>query len=871
VTGVWVPGLFRFGSEPLSRRTGDRLLFSLFFWFGLVLYGGFSITVQHIRAEIANICKILLYGRHILQAVARRSTTWQETVSREDMIRQGLGKVHQLRDTLALFAVFLSFNHAGVLCLLAWFVLATTYKPLMSQCLIKLSRGNGQQLLNNGNHNKENEEDGSSTPTTTTTTTNNNNGDTDRDELQRKKRNRNDNGNNGSRPIFKPSLDWLILLLEFVSALLIRSNKFTLLYFMTPLQSLALAVIAASAINSPSMVPLYAALCSASHATLTHITPTHWKIMLPLSNIETANTNGVLFCLAYHIVFRQFLAAVWLSNPSTPTPNNNNNTTSMDHVNVSFSDSVVTNVQSFCQPPQNTQEKPSLTTSAPPAAATNQLYQIHTELPTSTEPKAAQDNGYNNIDTEGDYDTETTAAHNLQTFVTLLFRRKNDRSAVVAPLWALCITLKALFIQRFGGMFKRHTVVNDQGPNFDSNSKISTSMDLIPQNKTGDLNQLNLAPTSSGSRATLETIFTNSNGGSTTTTINRSMNNDYKVCIVDIAAHALTFLIENLIDGELIVLVNGLIWSEVSCTLVMERVGDEYVVISGLVPACSYDIQFVNRLNQKYDCLIADLMIRTSQLNNNGTTTNTTNNTDISNNFEALDYSFPSYYHRKFLSPLLTLKHSVLTTNANLSDERNKIKKTRREINKKISSLRTDIDHLKVKLKQTTMTDNKHSNKIDTLKAQLQQNENNLINLEQTLTELTTEENSLQDIYLAQKDHHLKKELEFDKLKENLNITLTDDKDKLNKLTNDKLQFETKLDKLITRHDKLQKDLDSNNEFFKNFKDQFISKREKSRLKRKDFKIREINDLELSLKALEQDLSRLEYENDNMKTLITQY
>ncbi|SMN17985.1 similar to Saccharomyces cerevisiae YGR089W NNF2 Protein that exhibits physical and genetic interactions with Rpb8p, which is a subunit of RNA polymerases I, II, and III [Maudiozyma saulgeensis] len=768
------------------------------------------------------------------------------------MTRQGLGKVHQLRDTLALFAVFLSFNHTGILCLLIWFVLATTYKPLMSECLLRFSRVNGQLLLKNGT-NQQGNIDGDLI-----------------DDLQKKPKK---SLISNRHLLLKPNFDWLIFLLEFLTAILIRSNQFILLYFMIPLKSLSLAIIAATAINSTSMVPLYATFCSIIHATLTHITPQQWKLILPLTNNNNNNNNsnnGIIFCLAYHIVFRQFLTTIWLNN-STEFDTESNNIT--NQVNVSFSNVVVTNVQSFSQPPQNTQEKPSLTTSAKTAAATNQLYQIHTNLPTSS---AITDDEYSlNIDS-GEYDAETTAAHNLQTFVTLLFKRRKGKSVVVAPLWALCITLKALFIQRFGGIFQKNSLKskilnsNDNSINNNNNEEeTSMSTDLIAQNKNGDLNQLNLVPITSGSHATLDTIFFNNN-----TNINRSMINDYKVCIVDIAAHALTFLIENLIDGELIVLVNGLIWTEVSCTLVMERVGDEYVVISGLVPACSYDIQFVNRLNQKFDCLIADLMIRTSQLNNSTTTTTTTvnaNENDISSNFEALDYSFPSYYHRKFLSPLLTLKHSVLTTNANLSDERNKIKKTRREINKKISSLRTDIDHLKLKLKQTTMTDNKHSNKIDTLKAQLQQNEISLVNLEETLTKLTIEENSLQDIYLAKKDHHLKKELEFDKLKDNLNSNLENDKEKLNKLTNDKVQFETKLEKLIIRHEKLQKELDSNNEFYQNFKDQFVSKREKSRLKRKDFKIREINDLELSQKALEQDLSRLEYENDNMKNLINQY
>lgn len=253
-----------------------------------------------------------------------------------------------------------------------------------------------------------------------------------------------------------------------------------------------------------------------------------------------------------------------------------------------------------------------------------------------------------------------------------------------------------------------------------NNFEPSNTMALIAKTTSDDYNLLNLVSTN-------ENIF------------NRN-DNDYKVCIIDISTNSITFHIENLHDGELIVLVNGVIWSEVSCALILEHVGEEYVVVNGLVPSCSYDIQFINRLNHRDDYLVSDLIVRTCG-----------NNNAIAGKFENLDFSFPSYYHRKFLSPLLTLKHSVLTTNANLSDERTKLKKTKKEISKKLSLLRQEIDYFKGRISQNATHDEKSTLKVENLKVALQQSETAVNKLEMQLKTLTEKELELEEEYLKRK------------------------------------------------------------------------------------------------------------------------
>lgn len=491
---------------------------------------------------------------------------------------------------------------------------------------------------------------------------------------------------------------------------------------------------------------------------------------------------------------------------------------------------------------------------------TNQLYELKIDL-----------NSINDVNLLKDDITVTT---NLENFIRYLF--KNNTQYIISTFWSIFVTLKTTSFEK--KILNSNKYIDDDDINtpnhapLDNNTSINhslrstenttnnfmtpdlgnkksvfnnidpDSMALIAQNKTDDFNQLNL-------------ITTNNN-------IFNKKENDYKVCIIDIGTHTLTFHIENLTDGELIVLVNGLIWSEVSCALILEHAGEEYVVVSGLVPSCSYDIQFVNRLRHKDDYLICDSIVRTKSLNvgenNFGT---------LSNEFEKIDSSFPSYYHRKFLSPLLTLKHSILTTNANLIEERTKLKKTKKEVNKKLFTLRQEIDHLKAKIKQNETNDEKNAFKIENLKNTIQQNEITLESLEKQIKTLTDEEVTLEEIYLKKKDSHLKKELEFSKIEEKYKKEHNALINKETKLKNDYKQSLTKREKMDTRHEKLQKEVTQNNELFEKYKVDFVAKKRKERTKRTENRIREINDLELSVKALEQDVNRLEYENENMKNI----
>ena len=502
---------------------------------------------------------------------------------------------------------------------------------------------------------------------------------------------------------------------------------------------------------------------------------------------------------------------------------------------------------------------------------TNQLYELNVDL----------DSSMNDINNLKDDINITT---NLENFIHYLF--KKNTQYIISPLWSIFVTWKTTHFEKKilkGTNFAKHDKDNNNNNQLksnkhevsatrdgsDSNTKgsvdkrvsepinksvfnisDSNSMALIAQNKSNDYDQLNLIKSDNN-------IFNNKE-------------NEYKVCIVDIATHSLTFHIENLTDGELIVLVNGIIWSEVSCSLILENPSEEYVVVSGLVPSCSYDIQFVNRLNYKDDYLICDLIVRTMGLKANKYEV-ANNSGSSSNEFEKLDFSFPSYYHRKFLSPLLTLKHSILTTNANLTEEKTKLKKTKKEANKKLTSLRQEIDHLKTKIKQNETNDEKNAFKIENLKTIIQQNELALVSLEDQIKILNDEEIKLEEIYIQKKDVHLKKELEFSKLEEKYKKENARLINRESKLKNDYKQLLSKKEKLDIKHNQLQKEVTQNNEIYEKYKIEFVNKKEKERAKRTEIRFRETNNLELSVKALEQDINRLESENLNLSSIVENY
>ncbi|CCE65753.1 hypothetical protein TPHA_0M01780 [Tetrapisispora phaffii CBS 4417] len=487
--------------------------------------------------------------------------------------------------------------------------------------------------------------------------------------------------------------------------------------------------------------------------------------------------------------------------------------------------------------------------------------------------------------------TETT---NIENFIRYLFQWKRNYS--LSPLWSMFFIVRATIFEKkyLKGMTTtkdninninntKHSESSQSNQNSDSNNlnaevvkkslfnttEADNSMALISRSASDEYKRLNIISTN-------ENIF------------NRG-NNDYKLCIINISCNSITFHIENLHEGQLIVLVNGVIWSEVSCALLLNREGEEYVEVNGLVPLSSYDIQFINRLEDSFDYLISDVVVRTSSAlgSRNGTDdsdqssisesltygrkSNSTNMPASMNNMYTIDFSFPSFYHRKFLSPLLTLKHSVLTTNTNLAEERVKLRKSKKEISKKLNAIKQEIDNCKSKIDQNIFHDEKSTTKMDNLKISLKKSEEMNSKLEQQLKEISEFELKTEERYLKEKDLHLKRVLEYSKLEENLRTSYEDNDKKLSNLKSDELNLISKLEKLKSKYDKLEKEANQDSTETDELKSRFINKRLQDRSKREEARIKNSTEFQFAIKALEQDISRIESENQNFQRIIPNY
>ncbi|CCF60505.1 hypothetical protein KAFR_0K01510 [Kazachstania africana CBS 2517] len=897
-----------------------------------------------------------------------------------------LSSRHRFEDTLALFIVFLSFNHFSSLCLLVTFILMTKFKNFITNMFITLFlQKKPSPRIEEVSHiesvgSLSSQSSSMKVPNGAATS---------------KKLSRNQNTS-----IFKEKFilaPFLHAVVEFTLATVLKVYGGN--YFVVPTEKLAIAIIASFMINDPGDCLSYATICTVLYAVSSNIL----KRLAPFNDgppfvfyqsIKTFPLKSPLisffyryslilfkllhlfvptipnewnkyithlcYYLSLHIVYTQFARNTVFSSDSqqpvakknsvlrslsTSSPHgfkshqakdelhhripsatsqrilssssakndnslntnvindnpaglknntanigkSNNNKTFVNNILPHFTN-VVGQIKTF-EPtvtvPEKTNVQTVTTTSTEKSSNTsssnvvlsnnennfiNQFYEI----------------GIENLDTEisSDLKTDITVTSNLENFIRYLFEA--DKKVLISPLWSILVTLKTTnFEKKYLKEFKEtKEKVDDLTPLSSSNDDTITPVPSVEEhgphnsldysaidgrkrtksvfNRSDDpLNSMALiAQTASDDFSQLNLLSTNDN-------IFNRKENDYKVCIVEIGTHSLTFHIENLHDGELIVLVNGLIWSEVSCSLILEHVGEEYVVVNGLVPSCSYDIQFINRLNQTAVFFNTDLIIRTKGQGDRNVSDDSADK--LSKNFEKLDLTFPSYYHRKFLSPLLTLKHSVLTTNANLSDERLKLKKTKKEITKKLNAFKQEIDHLKNKLKQNASTEEKNSSKVENLKIALQQNENSVAELEEEFKNVSKDEFELEDRYLEKKNYHLKKELEFSKAEENLKKKLDEVTGKMGKLETEYNQLLSRKEKLEARRDRLQKELDQNNEIFEVFKANFLQKKEKERSKREDIRAREINELELQIKGLEQDISRLEAENERIQPILNRY
>ncbi|CAR24288.1 Nnf2p [Lachancea thermotolerans CBS 6340] len=824
---------------------------------------------------------------------------------------------HHFKDTLALLVVFLSFNHFASLCLLSIFIVTTRSRFFLATCFIKifLSKDCSPELLDSAQ--KRTDCRTGSTAKSQQQLADQDQS-TDRQQLQQQQDEKSTGGQNTSTRLSTISP---LFVLEIVVASILKIYAGQ--YFARPIENLAMSIIASSLINDPRDCLSYATSCSILYGLSLNFYHRVSSLLnlqfLPMQTLPSSPLQGwpvftsgyaIIDCMfsnasrivkwsrryvriccyfaSVHIVFSQFFKS--MTNPyyfraaskaqtssgppkSTSMSPNNSQSTAL------YGSSPLPSASgsSSCLHPGNSSGPPLLSNPNTnghkakfssfvkeftiselsinsPSESNQQTVTTNVTSQSNSEPGEIP---YTNHFFEVHLDSESKAPSgrnldayfistaNLENFIMQLFKWKNRH--LIPPLWSIFTTIKTMTLERkqvrgetdaastSAPVATEAQTITPTSSNTVLNSSVFTGPDstdcmMLIAPAADDYNQLHLVP--------------------------HKQAPEYRVCIYNTGPTQITFHITNLFEGELIVLVNGVIWSQVLSAITSEKLGEEYTVVSGLVPSCSYDIQFVNRFNEE-DYLIADLMVRTC--NKNGESK------------DPLDFSFPSYYHRKFLSPLLTLKHSVLTTNTNLAEERAKLKKTKKEASKKLASLRQQIDHLKSKISQNASQDGKSAFKMDNLKTVLQQSETQLTKLEDELKDLLEQEQQVEREHLQQKDRHLRNQMEYGKLQTTLEIELEEYSTKLSKLEQELTQLKSKRDKVSMKQEKLKKEVTQCTEDMENLKAQFLQQRKQDRERREELRVVEANEIELKNKGLEQDISRLEGENEAMHNLVRNF
>ena len=580
---------------------------------------------------------------------------------------------------------------------------------------------------------------------------------------------------------------------------------------------------------------------------------------------------------------------------------NNSNSTSVS-VNGPYFSSLVTNVKAYRAFPSDTNKGDiGNIDEARGFTIRNDTYELLVDL-------QGQENEHRSQ--TSDFETKVSNTTNLEVFIRYLFSMRVR--TLLPPLWSIFTTLRAANLERrfleitdFHKCDGSSSMNNELLPLFsaasgggdtDGNNVTKgtdiaiDSMALVTQrdkniinnsnnnnNNNSDFDRLNIAP-----EFARNSIF-------------RRLDYEYKVRISNIGTHSLSFHIKNLKSDDLLILVNGLIWSEIGEE--EEHYGDtqdksknektrdegyKSVVVSGLVPMYSYNIQIVSRLDGVNNLLIAEFAVRTRGVGDSGIGGGGSSNGGVgvggSNvidgeqdaddlyDIEDLDEEeegLPSHYRKRFSSPFLTLRHSILTTNTNLDAERTKLKKTKKEVNKQLGMLRQEIEYYKGRIEQSSVTGEKNLSKVENLKTALQQNKLTLERLESSLEQLSREEQELEVIHLERRNIHLKKELDYSRFKTTLEEQHTVLDKKVQSLKSECSQLATRREKLDIRNKRILSDMEQTGEMLKSF----VQRKEKEREQRRQMRIIENNELQQVIKSLEQQIDSVTEENENMRPM----
>lgn len=406
--------------------------------------------------------------------------------------------------------------------------------------------------------------------------------------------------------------------------------------------------------------------------------------------------------------------------------------------------------------------------------------------------------------------TSTIVAENFEMFVNSSFTKPKNSIKSIQPLWALVATAKAMSLRK--DIYSGEVEINKN----DNSLILSDYVNKYDEYK-----------------------FANFEEDST-----NFYNKRISIFINYIGETLISFQLKNYNQGLIIIRVNGVIWYQVSTG---EFNGEEYFIVGGLTPSSQYDIQFIiedeDHLGDKKKYLIDDLIVSTTDVNGVAKSNSTS----------------------KVLSPLITLQESLITTNDNLLKEKLKLKKTRKEISKKISSYKQDIEILKSKISNSDKNDEKNWKKVLSLRTSVKQVEEDFSKIEKETSEIETKENEINEIYLVEKRKFETFSRNFTNFKNQFNEKLSVKRLNLNELNLEIENTQSKKDKLINKLEKLKNDLINIDKELDDVFQNDLTKRLNLRNKRMEKRELLLNEFKKEIEKMQEGVLKYSKENDLLR------
>lgn len=268
---------------------------------------------------------------------------------------------------------------------------------------------------------------------------------------------------------------------------------------------------------------------------------------------------------------------------------------------------------------------------------------------------------------------------------------------------------------------------------------------------------------------------------------------------------------------QLLIKVNGIIWSHVSSCRIKNK---ELVFVNGLSPLFQYDIEFI-------------------KITINGELIHLSTNT-VSTVFQDRLVS-----EGVIQSPITTMQNSIMTTQDSIEREKIKLKKLKTDWRKKSTQLKSEIENLNSRLNQND--ESRNYKKLENLRSSIIQIDLNVTNLSKELEIVSLQQIEIDDSHYEMKRKY-ENELRFFSIGEReFHQDIDDLKSKVTNLKLERDQLDNKIDKVIKKKHKFQHEIESINVWIQNVKLKLINDQLKRRDELSTQRKHELNKLKISL------------------------